>query len=131
LLLFPPTLPFPLLSSSLFCRWWNCLKSIHNMEYELMIYNLWGTWHHHTSRPYITFSSLTCYDAFMLQDYDQMMIHMFLRPFLNLSRSSPLLLPLFSFYLSSLLSCLYSSVLLLQVLLLQVLLVHYYYKYYY
>ena len=37
-----------------------------------------------SSRPYITFSSLLCYDALMLQVQDQMMIDMFLRPLLLL-----------------------------------------------
>jgi len=47
----------------------------------------------------------------MLQDYDQMMIDMFLRP-------SSLLLPLFSFYLSPLLSSPLLSVLYCDLLLL-------------
>jgi hypothetical protein len=63
-----------------------------------MIKNLWGNWH-----PLL---SLICYDAFMLQDYDQMMIDMFLRPFLKpfplltSPLSSLLLLYLFSSVLS-------------------------------
>ena len=46
------------------------------------------------------FNLLLCFDALMLQVLDQMMVDIFLRPFLNLSLSSPLL-PLCSFYLSS------------------------------
>ena len=73
----------PLLSSPLFCRWWNCLSPyiIWNMSWwsrtceELRIIS---------SHPYITFSSLLCYDALMLQVQDQMMIGMFLRPLLLL-----------------------------------------------
>jgi hypothetical protein len=73
----------PLLSSPLFCRWWNCPSPhiIWNMSWwsrtceELDIIS---------SRPYITFSSLLCYDALMLQVYDQMMIDMILRPLLLL-----------------------------------------------
>ena len=69
----------PLLFSPLFCRWWNCLSLyiICNMSWwsrtceELVIIS---------SRPYIAFSSLLCYDALMLQVQDQMMIDMFLRP---------------------------------------------------
>jgi hypothetical protein len=49
------------------------------MEYELMINNLCGTWHHHTSRPYFSLT-LICYDAVVLQVHDQMMIDIFLRP---------------------------------------------------
>ena len=73
----------PLLSSPLFCRWWNCSSPyiIWNMSWwsrnceELSII---------TNRPYITFSFLLCYDALMLQVHDQMMIGMFLRPLLLL-----------------------------------------------
>ena len=64
----------PLLSSPLFCRWWNCLSPYRTCE-EIGII---------TSRPYITFSSILCYDALMLQVHDQMMIDMFLRPLLLL-----------------------------------------------
>ena len=44
LLLFLPNLPSPLLSFVLSMM--KLSKSIHYMEYELMIKNLWGTWHH-------------------------------------------------------------------------------------
>ena len=54
------------------------------MEYDLMNKNLWGTWHH-TSRLYISFSSLLCSDALKLQVHDQMIIDMFLRPLFTFS----------------------------------------------
>ena len=83
LLLFLPNLPSPLLSSPLFCRWWNCLSPyiIWNMSWWSRTYEELGII---SSRPYITFSSLLCYDTLMLQVHDQMMIDMFLRPLLLL-----------------------------------------------
>ena len=73
----------PLLSSPLFCRWWNCLSPyiIWNMSWWSRTCEELGII---SSRPYITFSSLLCYDALMLQVHDQMMIDMFLRPLLLL-----------------------------------------------
>ena len=73
----------PLLSSPLFCRWWNCLSPyiIWNMSWWSRTCEELGII---SSRPYITFSSLLCYDALMLQVQDQMMIDMFLRPLLLL-----------------------------------------------
>ena len=70
---------FPLLSPPLFCRWWNCLSPyiIWNMSWWSRTCEELGII---SSRPYITFSSLLCYDATMLKVYDQMMINMFLRP---------------------------------------------------
>ena len=91
---FLPNLPSPL-----FCRWWNCLSP----------YIIWHmSWWSRTceklgiisSRPYITFSSLLCYDALMLQVHDQMMIDMFLRPLLL-----PLLIFLIYCYFIGLLWC--------------------------
>ena len=72
----------PLLSSPLFCRWWNCLSPyiIWNVSWWSKTCEKLGII---TSRPYITFSIL-CYDALMLQVHDQMMIDMFLRPLLLL-----------------------------------------------
>ena len=72
----------PLLSSPLFCRWWNCLSPyiIWNMSWWSRTYEELGII---SSRPYITFS-LLCYDTLMLQVHDQMMIDMFLRPLLLL-----------------------------------------------
>ena len=83
LLLFLPNLPSPLLSSPLFCRWWNCLSTyiIWNMSWWSRTCEELGII---SSCPYITFSSLFCYDALMLQVHDQMMIDMFLRPLLLL-----------------------------------------------
>ena len=56
----------PLLSSPLFCRWWNCLSPYitWNMSWWLRTCEELGII---SSRPYITFSSLLCYDALMLQ----------------------------------------------------------------
>ena len=73
----------PLLSSPLFCRWWNCPSPyiIWNMSWWSRTCEELGII---SSRPYITFSSLLCYDALMLQVQDQMMIDMFLRPLLLL-----------------------------------------------
>ena len=73
----------PLLSSPLFCWWWNCPNPyiIWNMSWWSRTCEELGII---SSRPYITFSSLLCYDALMLQVYDQMMIDMFLRPLLLL-----------------------------------------------
>ena len=67
---------FPLLSSPLFCRWWNCPSPyiIWNMSWWSRTYEELGII---TSRPYITFS-IMCYDALMLQVHDQMMSDMFL-----------------------------------------------------
>ena len=81
LLLFLPNLPSPPLSFVLSMM--KLSKSIHYMKYELMIKTCeeLGII---SSRPYITFSSLLCYDALMLQVHDQMMIDMFLRPLLLL-----------------------------------------------
>ena len=72
----------PLLSSPLFCRWWNCLSPyiIWNMSWWSRTCEKLGII---SSRPYITFSFLLCYDL-MLQVHDQMMIDMFLRPLLLL-----------------------------------------------
>jgi hypothetical protein len=60
------------LSSLLFWQWWNCLS-----PYIIWNMSWWSrTCEEHgiiTSCPYITFSSLLCYDALMLQDHDQMM----------------------------------------------------------
>ena len=69
----------PLLSSPLFCRWWNYPSPyiIWNMSWWSRTCEELGII---SSRPYITFSSLLCYDALMLQVQDQMMIDMFLRP---------------------------------------------------
>ena len=72
----------PLLSSPLFCRWWNYPS-------PYIIWNM--SWWSRTCEeldiisrcPYITFS-LLCNDALMLQVHDQMMIDMFLRPLLLL-----------------------------------------------
>ena len=73
----------PLLSSPLFYRWWYCLSPyiIWNMSWWSRTWEELGII---TNRPYITFSSLLCYDALMLQVHDQMMIDMFLRPLLLL-----------------------------------------------
>jgi hypothetical protein len=67
----------------LFCRWWNCPSPyiIWNMSWWSRTCEELGII---SSRPYITFSSLLCYDALMLQVYDQMMIDMILRPLLLL-----------------------------------------------
>ena len=69
------------LSSPLICFywWWNCLSPyiIWNMSWWSRTSEELGII---SSRPYITFSSLLCYDALMLQVQDQMMIDMFLRP---------------------------------------------------
>ena len=46
----------PLLS--VFCRWWNCLSPFIIWKYELMIKNLWGTWHHYQSPLHYLLSSL-------------------------------------------------------------------------
>ena len=80
----------PLLSSPLFCRWWNCPSPyiIWNMSWWSRTCEELGII---SSRPYITFSSLLCYNALMLQVHDQMMIDMFLRPL-------PLLLLVFLYY---------------------------------
>ena len=53
------------LSSPLFCRWWNCPSPyiIWNMSWWSRTYEELGII---SSRPYITFSSLLCYDALML-----------------------------------------------------------------
>ena len=75
---FLPNLPSPL-----FCRWWNCPSPyiIWNMSWWSRTCEELGII---SSCPYITFSSLLCYDALMLQVHDQMMIDMFLRPLLLL-----------------------------------------------
>ena len=80
---FLSNLPSPLLSSSLFCRWWNYPSPyiIWNMSRWSRTCEKLGII---SGRPYITFSSLLCYDALMLQVHDQMMIGMFLRPLLLL-----------------------------------------------
>ena len=82
LLLFCQISPL-LLSSPLFCRWWNCLSPyiIWNMSWWSRTYEELGII---SSCPYITFSSLRCYDTLMLQVHDQMMIDMFLKPLLVL-----------------------------------------------
>ena len=82
----------PLLSSHLFCRWWNCPSPyiIWNMSWWWRTCEELGII---SSRSYITFSSLLYYDALMLQVQDQMMIDMFLRPL-------PLLLLFFIYNLS-------------------------------
>ena len=52
-----PTLPSPLISFVLSMM--KLSKSIHYMEYELMIKNLWETWHHYQSPlHYLLISSL-------------------------------------------------------------------------
>ena len=73
----------PLLSSPLFCWWWNCPSPyiIWNMSWWSRTCEQLGII---SSRPYITFFSLLCYDAMMLQVHDQMMIDLFLRPLLLL-----------------------------------------------
>ena len=55
----------PLLSSPLFCRWWNYLNPyiIWNMSWWSRTCEELGII---SSCPYITFSSLLCYDALML-----------------------------------------------------------------
>ena len=81
LLLFLPNHPSPLLS--FVCRWWNCPSPyiIWNMRWWSRTCEELGII---SSHPYITLSSLLCYDALMLQVQDQMMIDMFLRPLLLL-----------------------------------------------
>ena len=76
-----PTLPSPLISFVL--PMMKLSKSIHYMEYELMIKNLWETWHHY-QLPLHYLLLFLCYDALMLQVHDQMMSDMFLRPLLLL-----------------------------------------------
>ena len=56
---FLPNLPSPLLSFVL--PMMKLFKSIHYMEYKLMIKNLWGTWHHYQPPlQYLILSSLLC-----------------------------------------------------------------------
>ena len=57
------------LSSPVFCRWWNCPSPyiIWNMSWWSRTCKELGII---SSHPYITFSSLLCYDALMLQVHD-------------------------------------------------------------
>ena len=79
------------LSSPLFCRWWN-----YPSPYIIWNMSRWSRTCEElgiiTSRPYITFSSLLCYDALMLQIHDQELI----RNLASLAAAPTLPSPLFS-----------------------------------